>query len=226
MSKPHNVVAAVNVYRLSRDAAAAVAGQKDRRRGYFVDIDVALQGGLFGLGLHHFAQAADATRSQGLHRSGGDGVDANVVLAEIVGEVADAGFQRGLGHSHHVVLGDNFLGAVVGQGDNAAAAGHERGRGAGERNQRVGAGIEGNAEGFTAGLGEVVLQRLGGSVGDAVDEGVELAVFRFQLGEERGDLVVVGDVALEAGGVGQGGDHVVGFLLEALVLIGYGQGRA
>src|ERR1039458_7268226 len=97
-------------------------------------------------------------------------------------------------------------------------AGRERGGGAGERDQRGGAGIEGNAEGFTAGQDEVVLHGLGGSVGDAVDEGVELAVFRLQLGEERGDIVVVGDVALESGGVGQGGDHVVGFLLEALVL--------
>ena len=50
-----------------------------------------------------------------------------------------------------------------------------------------------------------------------------LPYFALQLVEELGDLVVAGDVALEAGGVGQGGDHVVGFLLEALVLVGDGE---
>ena len=50
-------------------------------------------------------------------------VDADALLAEVHGEVAHRGFQRGLGHAHDVVVGDDLLRTVVGHGDDLAVLG-------------------------------------------------------------------------------------------------------
>ena len=47
------------------------------------------------------------------------GVDADVVLAEIGGEVADGGFERRLGDAHDVVVRHHARGAAIGQRDHA-----------------------------------------------------------------------------------------------------------
>ena len=118
-----------------------------------------------------------------------------------------------------------LLRAVVGHGHDAAAFGHQRARSAGERHQRVGAGIERDAKALPTGVGEFAFQVLGGSVGDAVYQRIELAIALFQLLEELRDLFVARDVALESLRVGQLRDQVGGFLLQALVLIGDGELR-
>ncbi len=77
--------------------------------------------------------------------------------AERGGEVADGGFERGLGDAHDVVVGEDLGGAVVGEGHDGAAFGHERGGGAGDGDERVDADVVGDAEAFAAGVEEVVL---------------------------------------------------------------------
>ena len=100
-------------------------------------------------------------------------------------------------------MGDDFLGSVVAEGHDAAAFGHERHGGAGDGDERVDADVVGDAEAFAAGVDELAAQVLGGRVGDGVDEDVELAVLLLEGGEEGFDLLVVGDVALEAAGAGE-----------------------
>src|SRR5581483_7622584 len=113
-SEAHDIVAAVHVDDFSGDAGAHVGGEEDGGAGDLVDFHVSLERGALGVRLQHVHEAGDAARGQGFHRAGGDGVDAYVVLAEIGGEIADGGFQRGLGHAHDVVARDDFFGAVVG----------------------------------------------------------------------------------------------------------------
>jgi hypothetical protein len=48
-----------------------------------------------------------------------------LLLAEIGGQIAHAGFERGLGDAHHVVVRHPLLGAVIGQREHRAAIGHQ-----------------------------------------------------------------------------------------------------
>ena len=73
---------------------------------------------------------------------------------------------------------------------------------------------------------EIALQVVGGSEGHAVHQRIELAVALFQLLEELRNLFVARDVALKGLRVRQRGDQVVGFLFQALVLVGDGQLRS
>ena len=121
--------------------------------------------------------------------------------------------------------GHDFLRAVVGEGHDAAALGHQRAGGAGQRHQRIDADVERDAEALAAGVGELALQLFGGREGDAVYQRVEFAVARLQLLEQLRDLFVAADIALKGLRIGQRRDQVIGFLLQALVLVGDGQLR-
>ncbi len=73
------------------------------------------------------------------------------------------------------------------------------------------------------GAREVVLQRVGGSEADAVDQDMELAVALFELGEDAVDIGVGGDVALEGWAPRKVGDQVLGVGAEAFILIADGE---
>ncbi len=133
-----------------------------------------------------------------LHRAGRDGVDADVLLAEVPGEVADARVESRLGDAHHVVVRDCALAAEVGHGHDRAAAGglHQGLGGARRRDERVGADVERHPEALARGVCEAAFEILGGGEGDRVDEEVELAAEGLaDLGEDPGDLLVGADVA-------------------------------
>jgi hypothetical protein len=131
--------------------------------------------------------------------------------AELEGQVAHRRFERGLGQRHHVVVRHDFFGGVVGEGDNAAAFGHQRHRAAAHGDQRVDAHVVRDAKALAAGVDELALQVLGGRIGDGVHQDVDLAVLLLERGEQGLDLLVVGDVALEAAGAGEIVDQVLGF---------------
>ena len=71
------------------------------------------------------AEVADAGRGQRLDRAGRDGVDADVLDAEIGGEIAHGRFERRLGDAHDVVMRHPLLGAVIGQRQHRAAIRHQ-----------------------------------------------------------------------------------------------------
>ena len=172
--------------------------------------------------LQHFAEAGDASSGECLDRSGGDGVDPYVLFAQIVRQVAHGGFQSRLSHSHHVIVRHHLFGAKVGERNYAAPLAHQRSGGARQRNQRVDADLVRNPEALAAGHHELVAQLFGGSIGDRVDERVNSAVAALQLLEQRINLAVARDIALE-GVSGQAQNHLLGFLPDALVLIRDGQ---
>ena len=80
-----------------------------------------------------------------------------------------------------------------------------------------------DAKAFARGVDEVSFQFVGGSVGDGVHQRVQLAVALFERGEEAVDFFVFADVAHVSFGAGQREDEILGFLLQALVLVGDGQ---
>src|SRR5665213_1102446 len=100
----------------------------------------------FGDGVENLSEVADTAGGEGLDGAGGDGVDANVFGAEGGGEVAHCGLKRGLGHAHDVVVGEDFLRAVVGEGEDGAAFGHQWRGGAGDRDPPVDADVVRDAE--------------------------------------------------------------------------------
>src|SRR5271166_993697 len=72
-SKPHDVVAAVDVEGLAGYPASGVTGEEHGGRGDLTHIHIAPQGSPFGLLLQHLAKAGDATRGKGLDWTGRDG---------------------------------------------------------------------------------------------------------------------------------------------------------
>ena len=98
---------------------------------------------------------------------------------EVGREVADRRLEGGLRDAHHVVVGDDLLGAVVGQRHDARARGQERaGASRVERHQRVGADVEREREAVARRVDEPALEVLAPGEGQGVDEDVEPAVGR------------------------------------------------
>src|ERR1035437_1711262 len=182
----HDVIAAIDVHDFSGDGAGEVAGQKQGRAANFQLVHIAAERGAVGMGLEHVAEIADAARGESLDRAGGNGVDANVAGAEVPGEIADRGFESGLGHGHDVVVGDDLFGGIEAERKDAAALGHERRGGASDGNERIDADVMGDAESLAAGVNELAAQLRGRRKGHGVDEDIQLAVLIF---EGAGQLV-------------------------------------
>src|ERR1035437_32054 len=217
--EPHDVIAAIDVHDFSGDGAGEVAGQKQGRAADFQLVHIAAERGAVGMGLEHVAEIADAARGESLDRAGGNGVDANVPGAEVPGEIADRGFESGLGHGHDVVVGDDLFGGIEAERKDAAALGHERRGGASDGNERIDADVMGDAESLAAGVNELAAQLRGRRKGHGVDEDIQLAVLIFEGGEEGFNLLVVGNVTLEAAGAGQLVDEALRLELHAVILI-------
>ena len=118
---------------------------------------------------------------------------------EVPGEVADGRVERRLRDAHHVVVRHGALAAEVGHRQDRAAAArlHQRLRGPGARDERVGADVERQPEAVARRVGEAALEILGGRERDGVDEQVEPAAERLaDLGEDARDVLVRADVAL------------------------------
>ena len=85
------------------------------------------------------AEVAYARGRQRLDRTRGNRVHADLLLAQVGGEIAHGRLERRLGDAHHVVMGHPFLGAVVGKGEQRAAARHQLLRALGKSRERVAA---------------------------------------------------------------------------------------
>jgi hypothetical protein len=117
-----HVIAAVDMDDLAGGAGAVVRAQPDRGAADRLQRGVGAQGGV-RLGMAERAGAADGGPGEGLHRAGRDRVDADALRAKVIGQIAHGGFQRGLGHAHHVVVRRHPVRALEGQGDERAAVG-------------------------------------------------------------------------------------------------------
>ena len=131
-----------------------------------------------------------------LDRARRNGVDADVLGAEIGREIAHRGLERGLGDAHDIVVRHPFLGAVIGERQKRTAFGHELFGPLRDGRE----GIAGDQERF----GEVRLGRLDIAAGelvlvgegDAMDDEVERAPELPHFVEDGVDGRAVGDVAM------------------------------
>ena len=121
------------------------------------------------------AGVGDGTAGQGPHRTGGQRIDANAVRAEVGGEIPHAGFERGFGHTHHVVVRHDPFGTEIGQGQQAAAVRHDGGGSAGQIGERVAADPHGPEEVVERGIDVPALQLLLVGKGDGVDDEIDAA---------------------------------------------------
>src|SRR5713101_7754076 len=88
MFHSNDVVAGIDVMNLARHAAREVAEEIDRSVADLLNRDAAAQRRVVLVPFEDVAEVTDARRRQRLDRAGGDGIDANVLLAQIGGEVA------------------------------------------------------------------------------------------------------------------------------------------
>src|SRR6516162_10934466 len=117
--KAHDVIPAIDVDRLTGNAAASWRAEEQRCVGDLLHIHVALEWRVLGVVLEHVAKVAHAARGQGHNRPGGDGVDADLFGADAVGQVTHTCFQRSFGYAHHVVSRDDFFRAEISESDDA-----------------------------------------------------------------------------------------------------------
>src|SRR5208337_3418823 len=76
--------------------------------------------------VEQLVEMADSRSSARLDRTGRDGVDADSLGPELTGEIAHGALQSGLDGTHHIVMLDDFLGAVIAHREKGAALLHQR----------------------------------------------------------------------------------------------------
>ena len=165
----------------------------------------------------HRLEPGDPRRCQGSDRPRRDGIDAHPVRAEVGREIAYGGLEGGLGHTHDVVVRDDLLRTVVGQGQDRRATAEVWPRLARERDERVGRDVHGQREPVARGVGEAAGQVLPLGERQSVDEDVERIVRLAPAREHPGDVVVGLDVAwLHEGAAERFGQRADALVDEAL----------
>src|SRR5438094_2179313 len=97
-SEPHNVITAIDVNNFPRNARTRIGGKKHSRRANLIHINVALQRRPFNVRLQHVTEISDAARCKCLDRSSRNRIYPNSLPSQIVSQVADRAFERGLGY--------------------------------------------------------------------------------------------------------------------------------
>ena len=202
---------------------AEIGQQIERGAADVVERGVALQGRVVLVPFQDVAEVADAGGGERLDRTGRDCVDPDAGAAEVDREVAHARLERSLGHAHDVVVGRDPLGTDIGERQQAAARGHQRCGAATEVGERVTGDHQRAVEIGGAGLEVFPLELLLVGVGDGVDDEVEPAPGRGEVGEQLVQARLVGNV----GRADQLGIELLGerphTLLHDLALVSDGQ---
>ena len=217
------MIARVHVQDLPGDAARHGRQHERRRLADFFNRDGAAQRRVIFVPLQDIAEVADAGRGQRLDRASGDGVDADLLLAKVGGQIAHAGFQRGFGDAHDVVMGHPFFGAIIGQRQQRSAVAHQLLGALGDSRE----GIAGDQQRF----GEIGLARLdiaSGQLvlvgeGDAMDDEINRTPELCGLIEHRVDGGGVGHVAMAQHMGAKALRERAHALLQRIPLIGEGE---
>src|SRR5690606_33996973 len=115
------MIAGIDMMRLAAYPGAKVAEEIERRSADILDGHVATEGRIIFVPLQDIAEIADTGCGERLDRTGGDGVDADIVSAKLHREIAHRGLKPRFGDAHHIIMRDNPLRPVIGKRDNAAA---------------------------------------------------------------------------------------------------------
>ena len=201
----------VHVHDFAGGRAAEIRQQPQSTARHALDGGVFLQGREGPALRDHAAAVLNARQRKRADGAGRDGVAANALGAKVAGYVAGGGFERRLGHAHHIVVGDDALGAQIGEGDQRAAVRHQLFSAAGAIDEGIGGNVHRAQEVLPRGvLDEGPAQLVLVGKGDGVDQKIEGPHFLFQGGEGRIHRGVIGDFAghegLDPDGFAQGPD--------------------
>ena len=75
---------------------------------------------------HQLGKPGDTARGQGVHRACANTVHTNFLFTKVGRQITRAGLERRLGHTHDVVVRNNFLRAVIAHANDAATICHQR----------------------------------------------------------------------------------------------------
>src|SRR5690606_26336165 len=205
---------AVNVRDLASDAGRQVRQQERGGIAHVFNGDGAAQWCSGFHKLENKLEVFDAGRGKCFDGAGRDTVGANPQGAQVGGQITHAGFQRGLGQAHGVVVRHHALRAQVGKRQHRTITPFQHGKGGfGQGGEAVGGDVVGDPEVFTR---QPVKQFAGngfaGCETDGVHQPVKAVPLFAQLLEGVFDVFVAADVARND----DVGPEVGGELLDAL----------
>ena len=177
--------------------------------------------------LEDLAKAADAGGGQRLDRPGRNAIDPYPMRSNAAGQIAHRCLQAGLGQAHGVVVRHHPISTQVTQRQHGrGAVAHQRQRRLGQRGKTVGADIMRNPKGFARQAVEKIAgDGLARCEGDGMHQTVQALPLRPERGKQRGDVLIVGDIADIHLLAAQFGRHLGDAILETFVLVGEGQLR-
>src|SRR6185437_12985803 len=152
-----------------------------------------------------------------------DRVDPDVVAAEIGREVSDAGLERGLCDPHHVGMRHHPLGAGIGQGQQTAAARHQRYRSPAQIGEREARYLHRAQKIAARGHDVFPGQLVPVGKGDRVDQKVETAPAFLDRREHRVEARLGGHVGFENKIAAEAFRERPHALAQRLALIGEGE---
>src|SRR5207249_77052 len=197
LSHAHYLVTAIDVDDLPGDRRGSVAGEKNPSGAELSRIATALQWRAFLIMFQHRREPADSTGGQRLHRPSGNAVYPDFFRTEIVGKIARARFETGLGYAHHVVMRHDLFRPVISHRDDASAVGHLRRYFTRERHQRVSADIVRDTERFARRAHKIAFQRLSWRECQRMQHQIDAIGFVPHAFEKCSDLIVARNVAGE-----------------------------
>ena len=174
--------------RASRDPPGVGGRQVSRCHADVVDVhQLADRGPVRGL-VEEQIEVLQAARRPRLDGAGRNGMHADALGPQLIGQVANARLQRRLHRTHDAVRGHDLVRPVVGHGEQRAALGHQRRRQACHAHKRVAGHVHGQAEAGRGAVEQGALQVLLRGEGDGVQGDVEPAPRPADLLEDRFQL--------------------------------------
>ena len=146
--------------------------------------------------MEHLSETRNTCGGERFYRARGDGIDPDPFWPQVVRQITHARFQRRLGHTHDIVMGNNLFRSHIRHSKNRTLAPfHQRGCMARQNHQRISAHVQCQVKSLAArlniGIGEIFF----GGIGDSMDQDVQPAPFFAQSIEDLIDLLIFGDVA-------------------------------
>jgi hypothetical protein len=111
-----DVVTRIDIVDFAGDPARQRRQQIDGGAAHFLQRNRTPQRRMAFLEIEHLTGIADAGAGKRAHRPGRNGIDPYAPGPEIGGKIADRGFKRRLGDTHHVVVGHDPHRTAIGQG--------------------------------------------------------------------------------------------------------------
>src|SRR5258708_7469277 len=179
--------------------SSEVGQEEERGIAHFFDGDIAPKRRVQFIPLQDVAKISDAARSERLDGAGGDGIHADLSLAEIFSNVSYAGLEGGLCDAHYVVVGHHFFGAVVGKREHGATVLHQLLSVPRNRSERVTGDVERRRKVFCCRIDVAALELFLVGEGYGVDDEVERAPFALERGEHGRERTLTGYVAVQDG---------------------------